>query len=159
MPALEIAEVQSGPLKWNGSRRGSKSGPVGPSVSVLVLHCRPGRSRGPGRLTPKVGAGDHPGDDAQPAPQRLPLLGGVRRRPAIGRWVPFVGASHPAHPASGRRCVRSSVSGRDVERNYLRAYSHERPCKTSGERSLLRCRWGVQRNEVSGKIQVGPFRS
>ena len=53
------------------------------SVSVLVLGGRPGLRPEPGRLTPKMGAGDHPGEDAQPAPQRLPLLGGVRRRPVV----------------------------------------------------------------------------
>ena len=86
--------------------RSLKSGPLGLSVSVLVLRWRPGRSPGPGRLTTQVGAGDHPGDDAQPATQRLPLLCGVRwrsplpRRPAIGRWILSVGRSHPVPSAS-----------------------------------------------------------
>ena len=45
--------------------RSPDSGPVTRSVSVLVLRRRPGRRHGPGRLTPKVGAGSHPGKDAQ----------------------------------------------------------------------------------------------
>ena len=74
--------------------RSQKSGLVGPSVPNLVLRRRPGRSTGPGRLTPKVGAGDDPSQDAQPTPHRLPLLvragrrSPLRRRPAIGQWSP-----------------------------------------------------------------------
>ena len=111
----------------NGGRS-PESGPVSRSVSVLILRGRPGRSRGPGRLTTQVSAGYHAGQDAKPAPHRLPLLWGVRRRsplrrsPAIGRWILSVGASHPAHPASGRlmgQVLRSSVSGRDAGHNYL----------------------------------------
>ena len=69
-------------------------GPGTRSVPVLVLRRRPRRGPGPERLTPKVGAGDHPGEDAQPTMNRLALLGGacrrspLRRRPAIGRWSP-----------------------------------------------------------------------
>ena len=76
--------------------------PVARLVPVLVVRWRPGL------LTTQVGAGDHPGQDAQTAPHRLPLLCGVRRRspprrsPAIGRWILSVIASHPSHPASGR---------------------------------------------------------
>ena len=79
---------------------------LGCSVSVLLVRGRPGRSRGPGRLTPKVGASDHAGQDAKPAPHRLLLVGGVcwrspsRRSPAIGRWVLSVGPSHPVPSAS-----------------------------------------------------------
>ena len=108
MPALEIAEVQSGVLDGgNPSEAGIR--PAGLSLPVLVLLCRPGRSRGPGLLTPKVGAGDHPGDDAQTAVQRLLLLGSVRRRPLACRWVPFVVASHPALPESGPLVGRVSA--------------------------------------------------
>ena len=77
---------------------GWKSWSFSLSVSVPVLGCRPGRSHGSGLLTSKVGAGDHPGDDAQPAPQRLPLLGGVRRRPLAYRWLPSVGLLIPLIP-------------------------------------------------------------
>ena len=74
--------------------RSPESGPVSRSVPVLVLCCRPGRSPGPGRLTPKMGAGNHPGQDAKPTTHRLTLLcvvrwrSPLRRRPAIGRWSP-----------------------------------------------------------------------
>ena len=71
----------------NGSRR-AESGPVSRSLPVLALRRRLGRSPGPGRLTPQVSAGDHSGQDAKPAPHRLLLLGGVRRRPAFVRWSP-----------------------------------------------------------------------
>ena len=71
----------------NGSRR-AESGPVSRSLPVLALRRRLGRSPGPGRLTPQVSAGDHSGQEAKPAPRRLLLLGGVRRRPAIVRWSP-----------------------------------------------------------------------
>ena len=67
---------------------GSTLVPVSRSVGVLALRRRTGRSPGPGLLTPKVGAGDHPGKDAKTAPHRLSLLGRVRRRRAIGRWSP-----------------------------------------------------------------------
>ena len=67
---------------------GSTPVPVSRSVCVLALRRRLRRSHGPGRLTPQVSAGDDPGKDAQPTPDRLPLLGGVRRRPAIVRWSP-----------------------------------------------------------------------
>lgn len=99
-----------------------ESEPVSPSVSVLVLRSRPGRMQGPGRLTPKVGAGDHTGEDAQPAPHRLPLLGGERRGPAVGQWNSLVGASHVAHLAPGVSwawSLPSSLSGRDAGRNRL----------------------------------------
>ena len=65
-----------------------RDGSASRSVCVLALRCWPGRSCGPGRLTPQVGAGDHSGQDAKPAPHRLLLLGGMRRRPAIVRWSP-----------------------------------------------------------------------
>ena len=74
--------------------RSPESGPVSRSVPVLVLCCRPGRSPGPGRLTPKMGAGNHPGQDAKPTTHRLTLpcvvrwRSPLRRRPAIGRWSP-----------------------------------------------------------------------
>ena len=108
---MEIAEVQSRKSGRSGQRqlwelhlcnRGSRdgtdvrrspeSGPVSRSVPILALRRRLRRSPGPGRPTPEVGSGDHAGQDAKPAPDRLPLLGGVRwrsplrRRPAIGRW-------------------------------------------------------------------------
>ena len=63
--------------------RNPESGPVSRSVSVLTLRWWPGRGCGPGLLTPQVRAGDDPGQDAQTAPQRLLLLGGVRRRPLV----------------------------------------------------------------------------
>ena len=104
---MEIAEVQSEKRARSGQCqlwklhfvnqrlrdgenvcRSSESGPVTRSVPVLVLRRRPGRSPGPGLLTPEVGAGDHPGKDAKTAPHRLSLLGRVRRRLAIGRWSP-----------------------------------------------------------------------
>ena len=89
VPALEIALCQSAVTGWRECAPKLGIRAVQPSVPVLVLCCRPGRSPGPGRLTTQVGAGDHPGQDAQTAPHRLPLLGGVRRRPAIGRWSPL----------------------------------------------------------------------
>ena len=92
---------ESGTRTWGASKDGS----VSRSVPVFVLRWRPGRSLGPGRLTTKVGACDHAGQDAKPTPHRLPLLWGVRRRsplrrsPAIGRWILSVGASHPVPSA------------------------------------------------------------
>ncbi len=53
------------------------------SVSILGLYGRPRCRQRPGRLTPKVGAGDHPGQDAQPAPHSLLPFGGVRRSSAV----------------------------------------------------------------------------
>ena len=94
VPALEIALCQSGPPERADVGRSPESGPVSRSVPVLVLCCRPGRSPGPGRLTPKMGAGNHPGQDANPTTHRLTLLcvvrwrSPLRRRPAIGRWSP-----------------------------------------------------------------------
>ena len=78
----------------HGHEGAPEASSVSRSVSILTLCRRPQRSCGPGRLTPQMGAGDHPGQDAQPTPDRLPLLCGVRwrsplrRRPAIGRWSP-----------------------------------------------------------------------
>ena len=94
--------------KWGTWTWGSsKDGSVSRSVSVFVLRWRPERSPGPGRLTTQVGTRDHAGQDAKPAPHRLPLLCGVRWRSpprrspaAIGRWVLSVGASHPVPSAS-----------------------------------------------------------
>ena len=102
MGQSQLRNGESGTWTWGSSKDGS----VSRSVSVFVLRGRPGRSRGLGRLTPKMGAGDHPGQDAKPAPHRLLLVGGVcwrsppRRSPAIGRWVLSVGASHPVPSAS-----------------------------------------------------------
>ena len=75
-----------------------------------VLGWRPGRGRGPGRLTPQVGPGDHPSQDAKTAPHRLSLLGGVRRRRAIGRWSPrqLVHLSAVCRDSSDR-CSRKRV--------------------------------------------------
>ena len=67
--------------------RSPESGPVSRSVPVLVLCCRPGRSPGPGRLTPKMGAGNHPGQDAKTAPHRLSLLGRVAIPAVVGQLV------------------------------------------------------------------------
>ena len=106
---LSIGAFGMGLTFW----RRPESGPVG--CSVPVLRWRSGRSHGPRRLTLKVGAGDHPGEDAQAAPQRLPLLGGVRRRLSVCRWVPSVGPSHSAprrgsrRQACGRRCRPASA--------------------------------------------------
>ena len=72
----------------------AEDGSVSRSIPFLALRWRPGRGCGPGRQTPQVGAGDHPGQDAQPTPHRLSLLGGagrrppLRRLPAVGRWSP-----------------------------------------------------------------------
>ena len=68
--------------------RSREAGAVSRSVCVLALRRRLRRSPGPERQTPQVSAGDHSGQDAKPAPHRLLLLGGVRRRPAIVRWSP-----------------------------------------------------------------------
>ena len=112
--------------------RSPESGAV--TRSALVLNCRPGRCRGPGRLTPKVGAGDHPGEDAQTAPQRLLLLGGVRRRPLVSRWVLSVGPSHSAprrgsrRQPCGRRSRRVSASSLQCERRDGRSEPPMRGC-------------------------------
>ena len=60
------------------------------------------------------------GCEAHAAPSPAPLRSAL----APGDWSVDspVGASHPAHPASGRlmgQVLRSSVSGRDVGHNYL----------------------------------------
>ena len=93
--SYESGQIVGGVGGCDGSGgRSPESGPVTRSAPVLVLRCRPGCSLGPGRLTTQVGAGDHPGQDTQPTPDRLPLLCGVRwrsplcRRPAIGMWSP-----------------------------------------------------------------------
>ena len=65
--------------------RSREAGAVSRSLSVLALRRRLRRSTGPGRLTPQVSAGDHPGQDAQPTPDRLPLLCGVRWRSPLRR--------------------------------------------------------------------------
>ena len=70
---------------WSPRELNPEFGAVSRSVSVLVLRWRPVCNCGPGRQTPKVGAGDHAGQDAQPAPQRLTLLGGVYRHPLVSR--------------------------------------------------------------------------
>ena len=76
----------------HGHEGAPEDGSVSRSVCVLAPRRRLWRRTGPGLLTTQVGAGDHPGKDAQPTPDRLSLLGGagrrspVRRRPAIGRW-------------------------------------------------------------------------
>ena len=67
---------------------GSTPVPVSRSVCVPALRRRLRRSPRPERQTPQVSAGDHSGQDAKPAPHRLLLIGGVRRRPAIVRWSP-----------------------------------------------------------------------
>ena len=98
---------------------GSTPVPVSRSVCVLALRRRLRRSPGPGRQTPQVSAGDHSGQDAQPAPDRLPLLGRarrrspLRRRPAIGRWSPrqlfpslWSAATHRIAALAGE-CARS----------------------------------------------------
>ena len=115
-PALGIALCQSGPLERADVGQSPESGSVSLSVSVLVPRCRPGRSLGPGRQPLQVGAGDDAGQDAQPTPDRLALLGGavwrfpLRRRPAIGRWSPrqLVPLSAVCRDASGR-CSRKRV--------------------------------------------------
>ena len=92
-----------------------EDGSVSRSIPVLVLRRRPGRSCGPGRLPLQVGAGDDAGQDAQPTPDRLALLGGAvwrfpLRLPAIGGWSPrqLVPLSAVCCDASGR-CSRKRV--------------------------------------------------
>ena len=90
-----------------------------------------------------------------------PPLAGVRgrsppgRRPAIGRWPPSVGASHPARPVSGPgrvswrapfQCERSRRSA-----NCLWDRSHEGAYRASAGKVLAECRWGVQRNDFGCK--------
>ena len=88
----------------------AEDGSVSRSIPFLALRWWPGRGCGPGLLTPQVGAGDHPGQDAQTAPQRLPLLGGVCRRPPIGRWSPRQLVPLPAvYRDSSGRCSRRRV--------------------------------------------------
>ena len=112
--------------------RSPESGAV--TRSALVLRRRPGRSSGPGLLPPKVGAGDDPGQDAQTAPQRLLLLGGVLRRPLVSRWVPSVGPSHSApgrgsrRQTCGRRSRRVSASSIQCERRDGRSEPPMRGC-------------------------------
>ena len=112
--------------------RSPESGAV--TRSALVLRRRPGRSSRPGLLTPKVGPGDHPGEDAQTTPQRLQLLGGVPRRPLVSRWVPSVGPSHSApspgsrHRPFGRRSRRVSASSLQCERRDGRSEPPMRGC-------------------------------
>ena len=72
----------------HGCEGAPRDGSVSRSICVLALRRRLRRSPGPERQTPQVSAGDHSGQDAKPAPHRLLLLGGVRRRPAIVRWSP-----------------------------------------------------------------------
>ena len=99
----------------NGSRRAEVEA-VSYSVFVLGLRRRLRRSPGLGHLPPQMSAYVHSGKDAQPAPERLPLLCGVgrrrqlHRRPAIRRWVPYVGASHPALSPSGS-CLGQDPAG------------------------------------------------
>ena len=109
-PALEVALCQSGLRGGENVRRSPESRPVSRSVGVLALRWRPGRSPGPGLLRTQVGAGNHPGQDAKPTRHRLSLLGGVRRRPAIGRWSPrqLVHLSAVCRDSSGR-CSRKRV--------------------------------------------------
>ena len=131
-----------------------------PSFPSLALIRRPRRSSGPGCLLAQMGAGYDAGQNAKPTPDRLPLLGGVRRRsrlrrrPAIGRWSPSVGASHPLSLCLGvswARSLASSVSGREALHNYLWDRSQERPYRASVGTPHPGCRRGVQRNEVSCK--------
>ena len=83
---------------------------------------------------PQVAAGDDPGEDAQTALQRLPLLGGVRRRPLISRWLSPVGPSHPAprrgsrRQPCGRRNRRVSASSLQCERRDGRSEPPMRGC-------------------------------
>ena len=72
----------------HGCEGAPRDGSVSRSICVLALRRRLRRSPGPERQTPQVSAGDHSGQDAKPAPHRLLLLGGVRRRPTIVRWSP-----------------------------------------------------------------------
>ena len=112
--------------------RSPESGAV--TRSALVFRRRPRRSSGPGLLTPKVGAGDDPGQDAQTAPQGLLLLGGVRRRPLVSRWVLSVGPSHSApgrgsrRQTCGRRSRRVSASSIQCERRDGRSEPPMRGC-------------------------------
>ena len=55
------------------------------SLPGLSVRRRFRRSPGAGRLTPQMGAGDDTGQDAQPPPHRLTLLGGVRWRSPLRR--------------------------------------------------------------------------
>ena len=112
----------------------AEDGSVSRSISSLDLRWWPGRGCGPGLLTPQVGAGDHPGQDAQTAPQRLLLLGGVRHRPLVSRWVPSVGPSHSApsrgsrRQPCGRRSRRVSASSLQCERRDGRSEPPMRGC-------------------------------
>ena len=112
--------------------RSPESGAV--TRSVLILRRRLGRSCGLGSMTPKVGAGDHPGEDAQTAPQRLLLLGGVRCRPLFSQWVPSVGPSHSGprrgsrRQTCGRRSLRALASSLQCERRDGRSEPPMRGC-------------------------------
>ena len=136
----------------------AEDGSVSRSISVLVLRWWPGRGCGPGLLTPKVRAGDDSGKDAQTAPQRLLLLGGVRHRPLVSRWAPSVGPSHSApsrgsrRQPCGRRSRRVSASSLQCERRdgrseppmrgcmYVpRPYMHPRARIRSPRRTASRC--------------------
>ena len=110
-PAMEVDKVPVGfacmmGIEFEG-RNPDRSAAQAP---VLVVHRRHGRSCGPSRLPLQVGAGDHPRQDAQPAPDRLSLLGGavwrfpLRRRPAIVGWSPrqLVPLSAVCRDTSGR---------------------------------------------------------
>ncbi len=112
----------------------AEDGSVSRSIPFLALRWWPGRGCGPGLQTPQVRAGDDPGKDAQTAPQRLLLLGGVRRRPLVSRWVPSVGPSHSApsrgsrRQPCGRRSRRVSASSLQCERRDGRSEPPMRGC-------------------------------
>ena len=78
------------------------------NCSIAGLLVRWLRRSGPGRLPPQVGAGDDPGQDAQPRLPPLPLLlGVVRGRCPWGLPSDFPG--FPAVPAKPRWIVSSGV--------------------------------------------------
>ena len=77
---LRIVEVQPG--QWDGTDwgRSAEVGAVSRSVPGLSVRGRFFRGPRPGRPPPQVGADNDVGQDAQPTPDRLPLLDGAHRR-------------------------------------------------------------------------------
>ena len=106
--------VATGVLVGVGDWTGTTSFTTTTSTEGVVVGEESGAFRA--ALAGAVGAGDDAGQDAQPTPDRLALLGGavwrfpLRRRPAIGRWSPrqLVPLSAVCRDASGR-CSRKRV--------------------------------------------------